>query len=102
MEWEAKTKMIQLGNKRDDSEEAKKEFQDFVLENIDSFDGQAWDMFCNLSDLIVSEMKQDLDYWKHIYQRIKIVDCNDPKFGLRAGMRIAVIQEICEKEFGLS
>ena len=58
MEWENKTKMVQLGIQTHNSDEAKKEFQNFVLENINSFDGQAWDMFCNLVDLIVDEMKK--------------------------------------------
>jgi len=102
MEWENKVKMIQLGNQRDNSEEAKKEFQKFVLENMDSFDGQAWDMFCNLIDLIIEEMKKDLDFWKQVYPKIKDVDCNDEKFGLRSGMRIAMIQTICEDELSLN
>lgn len=41
MEWENKVKMIQLGNQQTASETAKKEFQKFVLENIESFDVQA-------------------------------------------------------------
>jgi len=102
MEWENKVKMIQLGNQRDNSEEAKKEFQKFVLENMDSFDGQAWDMFCNLIDLIIEEMKKDLDFWKQVYPKIKDVDCNDEKFGLRSGMRIAMIQTICEDELSVN
>ncbi len=102
MEWENKTKMVQLGNKRYDSDEAKKEFQKFVLENIDSFDGQSWDMFCNLVDLIIDEMRKDLEFWIQVYKRIKEVDCNDEKFGFRSGMRIAAIQTICEDELSLS
>ena len=101
MEWENKTKMVQLGNQRYNSDEAKKEFQNFVLENVNSFDGQAWDMFCNLVDLIVDEMKNDLDFWKQVYAKIKDVDCNDEKFGFRSGMRIAMIQTICEDELSL-
>ena len=84
MEWENKAKMVQLGNQRHNSDEAKKEFQNFVLENVNSFDGQAWDMFCNLVDLIVDEMKKDLEFWKQVYAKIKCVDCNDEKFGFRS------------------
>ena len=80
----------------------KKEFQNFVLENINSFDGQAWDMFCNLVDLIVDEMKKDLEFWKQVYAKIKYVDCNDEKFGFRTGMRSAMIQTICKDELSLS
>jgi hypothetical protein len=80
----------------------KKEFQNFVLENVNSFDGQAWDMFCNLVDLIVDEMKKDLEFWKQVYAKIKYVDCNDEKFGFRTGMRIAMIQTICKDKLSLS
>lgn len=102
MEWENKTKMVQLGNQRYNSDEAKKEFQNYVLYNIASFDGQAWDMFCNLVDLIVDEMKKDIEFWEQVYVKIKDVDCNDEKFGFRSGMRIAMIQTICEDEMSLS
>jgi hypothetical protein len=102
MEWESKVKMIQLGNQRHNSDESKNDFQKFVLENIVSFDGQAWDMFCNLVDLIIDEMKKDIEFWKQVYAKIKDVDCNDEKFGLRSGMRIAMIQTICEEEFSFS
>lgn len=96
MEWELKTKMVQLGNQKYNSEQSKKEFQQFVLSNIDSFDNQAWDMFCNLIVLIPEEMREDLEFWRPVYEKVKDVDCNDEKFGLRSGMRIALIQTICE------
>ena len=102
MHWDNKVKMIQLGNQRHNSEEEKNEFQKFVLENVDSFDNQSWDMFCNLVDLIIDEMKQDIEFWKKVYTKIKDVDCNDSKFGLRYGFRIAMIQTICEEELSLS
>lgn len=102
MEWENKVKMVQLGNQRHNSEEAKNEFQKYVLENIDSFDEQAWDMFSNLIDLIIDEMKKDIDFWKQIYAKIKNIDCNDVKFGFRSGMRVAMIQTICEDELLLT
>jgi hypothetical protein len=91
--------MIQLGNQRYNSEESKKEFQSYVLENIKSFDSQAWDMFVELNDLILDDMKKDLDYWKEIYNYVIKIDCNDETFGFIAGMRIAFIQTICEDEF---
>ena len=102
MEWDNKVKMIQLGNQRYNSEEAKNDFQKFVLDNVDSFDGQAWDMFCNSVDLIIDEMKKDIKFWKQVYAKIKDVDCNDEKFGLRSGMRIGLIQTICEDELSFS
>ena len=94
--------MVQLGNQRDNSDDAKNEFQKFVLENLDSFDLQAWNMFCNLVDLIVTEMKKDLEFWKQVYSRMKNIDCTNKELGLRSGMRIAIIQTICEDELLLS
>ena len=102
MKWENKTKMVQLGNQLYNSDEAKKEFQNLVLKNVNSFDGQAWDMFCNLVDITVDEMKKDLEFWKQVYPKIKDVDCNDEKFGFRSGMRIAMIQTICEDQLSLA
>jgi hypothetical protein len=101
MEWDDKTKMIQLGNKRDESIEDKKEFQDFVLKHVSTFDEQAWSMFVELTDLIPDEMKNDIDYWKQIYQHVIKVDCNNEHFNFRTGMRIAFIQTICEDELKL-
>jgi len=101
MEWENKFKMVQLGNKIRESIDSKKAFQCFVLDNIESFDGQAWDMFSNLVDLIVDEMKQDIDFWSNVYQKIKHIDSSDEKFGFRSGMRISLIQCICEEELFL-
>lgn len=102
MEWNKKVEMIQLGNQKHNSDESKKEFEEFVLTNIDSFDGQAWDMFSNLVELIVGNMKQDLSFWQEVYKRIKNIDCSDEKFGFRSGMRIAMIQTICEDELKLN
>lgn len=101
MEWENKVKMVQLGNKRNKSEESKKEFQKFVLENINYFDTQSWDMFCNLVDLIIKEMKKDLEFWEQVYTKIKDVDCNDEEFSFRSGLRIATVKAICEEELML-
>lgn len=81
----------------------KKEFQDFVLDNIKTFDLQACDMFVNLTDLIPDEMKKDIDFWKEIYQYIKNIDCNDEFFfSKRSGFRVALVQEICENVLFLS
>lgn len=97
MEWENKVKMVQLGNQRYESVESKQEFEKYVLENIETFDFQAWDMFSNLTDL--TEIKSDSEYWKQVYNIIKDIDCNNEYFGLRTGLRIAMIQTICEDTF---
>ena len=97
MEWENKVKMCQLGNQRHSSDEAKKEFQSFVLENIKAFDIQAWGMFCELSDLIVEEMRVDIEYWKEVFKYTNTIN-KYAQLGFRTGMRIAMIQTICEEE----
>ena len=102
MYWENKVKMIQLGNNRDESKESKEEFQKYVLENIKTFDTQAWDMFAELSDLIPEQMQEDKAYWTEIYNNIKNVDCSSEKFGFRGAMRVALIQTIYEDHLALS
>ena len=101
MEWENKTKLVQLGNAMNNSDGSKTEFQNYCLEQMPNFDGQAWDMFCNLIEIIPAEMKADLEFWRKVWQCLKDVDCNDEKFGLISGMRIALIQTICENELKL-
>jgi hypothetical protein len=102
MEWEDKVRMVQLGNERNESMAARRAFQSFVLENIESFDVQAWDMFCNSVDIIINEMKVDIEFWKTVFSKIKTIDSNNDKLGMRSGMRIAMIQTICEEELHLS
>ena len=98
IEWENKVKMVQLGNKRNESDDEKKEFQNFVLINISDFDEQAWDMFCNLVDIIPDEMKSDMIFWEGVYSKIKNIDFTDEKLGFRSRLRISMIQNVCEEE----
>ncbi len=102
MEWDGKVKMIQLGNAMDDSDESKVRFQNYCLEQLPKFDGQAWDMFCNIVEIIPEEMKKDIKFWEMVWGRIKDVDCSDEKFGLRSRMRISLIQVICKEELKLA
>ena len=98
MEWEDKTKMIKLGNQIYKGDQEKKEFQDYVLEHLEDFDNQAWDMFVTIVQIVIDEMKVDIDFWMKIWSKLKDIDCNDEKFGFRSGMRLALIQTICEDE----
>ncbi len=99
MEWEEKIKMVQLGNAINNDGSSKSEFHNYCLDKLPSFDEQAWDMFCNIVEIIPEQMKEDLEFWKKIWMHIKDIDCNDEKFGFRSGMRIALIQTICGDEF---
>ncbi len=101
MEWDDKIKLVQLGNKKNYSDEDKESFQNFVVDNIDSFDEQAWDMFTNIVDIISDEMVADKPFWERVYTKIKEIDCSSEKFGFRSGMRIALIQTICVENLNL-
>jgi len=98
MEWENKIKMVQLGNKARNSED-KVEFQNFVLEHVETFDEQAFDMLFNLIELIPDEMRQDVKFYTKLYPKTKGLDYD--KFGMRAGMRLALLNTICEEKLNL-
>ncbi len=98
MEWESKVKMVQLGNAMSSNGDGRLDFQNYVLLQMSNFDIQAWDMFCNIIEIIVADMKADIEFWRGVYGHIKNVDCNNPSLGFRSGMRIAMIQTICEEE----
>jgi len=98
MEWTDKTKMIQLGKDQGNT----KAFQEFVLEHINEFDSQAWDMFIEISDVNIKQMIEDKAYWKQIYPHLKKVNCEDSKFGFRTRFRIALSRAICEERLLLS
>lgn len=91
MEWEKKVEMVKLQNDQDG-------LLDFAVENHKEFDGQAWDMFANCAEIIVSEFQTRKEQWEKIWPELKKVDCNDEAFGFRTGMRVAMMQTICEEE----
>jgi hypothetical protein len=102
MEWEEKTQMVQLGNCQHQDENSKIAFQDFVTANVERFDAQAWDMFVNLTDLDVVQMRSDIEHWSKLYKHIKYWDTKDDKVALRTAVRLAAMQTICEEELGLT
>lgn len=100
MEWERKVEMVELGNRIDrDKPETKAKFQAFVLGNIDTFDSQSWEMFCEFVEIVPDSMKNDIDFWKVVYQRIKKVNFDSMCF--RPSLRISLIQTICEDDFNI-
>ena len=97
--WEDKIAMVQLGNKMNGSTpEAKAEFHQFVLSKINDFDGQAWDMFCNIVNIVPDEMKEDKLFWQTVYKEIGKVNCGKAGFGFRSGIRIELIKMVCEDD----
>ena len=65
MEWEKKTEMVKLGNTSVDKE-SRERFLGYVVENVASFDDQAWDMFFNLVSLAPDEMIGDKEHHEEI------------------------------------
>ena len=102
MDWDKKTEMCKLGNIMNLGESDKTEFQNFCLKHVSEFDNQAWDMFCNIVDVIPDEIEENVEFWKKIWEHLKCVDCNNKSFGFRSGFRIAIMQTICEDKFKLS
>jgi hypothetical protein len=102
MEWEEKTQLVQLGNCQHQDENSKIAFQDFVKANIERFDAQAWDMFVNLTDLDIAQMRSDIEHWRNLYKYIKDLDPKNDKIALRTAVRLSAMQTICEEELGLT
>lgn len=97
MDWLEKVKLVTLGNDIDDSEESKTNFKKQVLEQLNNFDNQAWDMFITVISINRDEIKADANFWKQIYSKSKELDLSCENFGFRAAMRIAMIQTVCEE-----
>lgn len=96
--WEQKTELVNLGNSANsDNQEAKEKFQNFVIENADQFDDQAWDMFITVTFISLEDMKKDVSFWRQIYPKIMGVDQNS--FGFRTAMRKSLIEVYCEEMF---
>src|ERR1700741_2349083 len=98
MQWEDKGEMIRLGNIMNQSAENKKEFHDFCIKHMQKFDWQAWDMFCNVIQIIPEEMKKDIEFWKEAWPYLKLV-VNGGKFTPTGAIRIALLQDVCQNYF---
>lgn len=98
MEWEDKVKLVTLSNNATDVESRYK-FQDYVLENIDKFDSQAYDMFLNGIELIPEEMQSDISFYKRLYPKIKELDIKG--ISLRSQLRLEVLRGIYREKLGL-
>jgi hypothetical protein len=101
MEWENKKEMIQLGNVMNNGEpttESKPAFQKYVLEHINEFDIQAWDMFFDIIEIIPEEIEQDKYFHSKIYRIAKEIDDRKMNIlsGLRTQMRWEVYIHVCQ------
>jgi hypothetical protein len=87
MEWEKKVEMVQYLNQ--DDEKA----LDIVIENIDSMDEQAWDMFFTGLSLTQEYIEKCIDKHKIIYHKAK--DLQSDSF--RTAMRMARYDQLIEQ-----
>jgi hypothetical protein len=94
MEWDNKTKLVQLGNGINDISSRRK-FNDYVLEQLPNFDPQAWDMFVTVVNLVREEMEEDIEFWKLMHPKIEAMINNSKGFSFRAAIRFEMINLIC-------
>lgn len=97
MKWNFKIRMVKLGNEMHLDNSCKRYFQEYVLKHIDSFDIQAWDMFCNLTLINPNDMKKDARYWKIVYERLQSVNCQHKELSHRASFRMELIKKVYEE-----
>jgi len=90
MEWDDKVKMIQFSNSG-----YKEEFQKIVLEHLDDFDNQDWDMFISAFELLPSEMEKSREFCEAVYRKTK--DIGYDKFGFRSAIRLSLFNTTCEE-----
>ena len=73
MTWEEKTEMVKLGNTKKDKESREK-FYNYVLQHIDNFELQDWDMLIHCINLIPEELKEDkwivMKIWENLQNQI--------------------------------
>lgn len=93
MKWELKTEMCKLKGA-----DKKADFQKFVLEHIDKFDAQAFEMFAEIANIDIDEMANDIDFWTKIYEHL---DCNMSGLSLRSALRLSMLTVACEENLNI-
>lgn len=91
MEWEDKIKMVRAHNTDDF-----KLFKEIVLQHLDSFDNQAWDMFFTCIALVKETIIADLDFYKKINQVFHSKK-DSIEMGFRSKMRWVMMDVIIEE-----
>jgi len=96
MEWDKKVEMIRLGNKAIDKD-SRAELHKFVLEHINTFDEQAWDMLLTTTELIEDDMREDIAFYEQLYPIANTFNDSGHKLGLRSAMRLALLLTIYDE-----
>lgn len=69
MKWKDKGEMIRLGNIKDNSSQDMKNYQEFVLKHLSSFDAQSVDMFINNIELIRAKLDKEREFYLKVLDK---------------------------------
>lgn len=89
MDWEAKTQMCRHFNCSEDEKAV-----DLVIENIETMDEQAWDMFFTGITLTKDSMSKCADKHKKIFQYSQHIKFGSWKTATRAALYDVIINEL--------
>lgn len=68
------TELIKLSNCKHLSDTANKEFENFILNHIQEFDDESWNiLFCSI-DITIKGMKENIGFWESIYPILENID----------------------------
>lgn len=89
MQWELKVEMMELSR----NEEQLIQFQEFVIQHIEKFDTQAWDMFLTCIALSEVEIKKQSEFYGSIQDRIEklVTDIHQYPISLSASFRLQLL-----------
>jgi hypothetical protein len=87
MEWEKKKVMCDLGQE-DDLEP----FKEYVNQNIDTFDIQAWDMFITVFSIEESNIQKHSGFLKNLLPRLEVFDDEHGNtLSMRSNIRLGIL-----------
>lgn len=96
MEWDAKVKLVELGNKIQESSESRDQFEVYVLEQIESFDVQAIHMYLNIISLTKDDILKSIEFHRQVVGYIG--KAKDKSLPLRESIRLELYQMLIENE----
>lgn len=98
MGWSDKQTLIRLSNSVRQGKK-KREFHQFVLDKIETFDSQGFDLLFNVLEVKPEKMAKHLSFYNALYPKIKNLD--QEKIGFRGSMRMLSIKNICNEHLGI-
>ena len=87
--------LVELLQERKQSLFANHIYQQHVLKHLDSFTTRDWGVFVSYTEIIASDMKVEIDFWKEVYKRLQFVRCDAEGFTMRESIRISVLKTVC-------